>query len=53
MNWHAWYWWTWPAAIALGLGFNFVLWYVIPPRLPLPWKRSRFIPVPDKPGGKK
>jgi hypothetical protein len=41
VNWHASYWWTWPAAIALGLALNYVIWCVIPPRMPPPWRWKR------------
>ena len=37
--WHEWHSWTWPAGIVIGLGITFVIWYVIPPRYPLPWRR--------------
>jgi len=41
MNWHHTYWWTWPAGIALGLGINYVIFCLIPPRMPAAqWAKS-------------
>jgi hypothetical protein len=41
MNWHHTYWWTGPAGIVLGVAVSYVIWCVIPPRFPPPWRRRR------------